>query len=129
MVKRKVGVVDFADLVFVRSDFYVVDERRRDAAYEPPLLPLFGQKEGKIAKANRGRDPLFLFGALQRQLDYPVVPRPKAPDDLANKLATLQARIRELEIRMKLIDSELRGQGDMTQFFGKPELLKGKDDE
>ena len=36
------------------------------------MPPLFAEKEGKIAKANRGRDPL-LFAALQRQLGYPEV--------------------------------------------------------
>jgi hypothetical protein len=121
-VRAQVGVVDFADLVYLRSDLYVADERRRDPGYEPPLPPLFGEKEGKIAKANRGRDPLYLFAALQRQLGYPEVPRPKPADDLGSKLLTLQARCRELEMRLKLLEAEVRGQVDLTQ-FGKPDLL------
>jgi len=122
-----VGLVDFADLVYLRSELYVNEQRRHDPAYEPPLPPLFGDKEGRIAKANRGRDPLFLFAALQRQLGYPVVPRPRPRDDMGAKLETLQARLRELEQRLKLVEGEVRGQVDLSQ-FGKPELLKDDDE-
>ena len=90
--------------------------------YEPPLLPLFGEKEGKIAKANRGKDPLYLFAALQRQLGYPEVPRPQRPDDAGTRMLTLQAKLHELETRLKLVESELRGQVDLSQ-FSKPEFL------
>jgi hypothetical protein len=125
MVRQQVGIVDFGDLVYVRSELYVKDQRREQPAYEPPLPALFGEKEGKIAKANRGRDPLYLFAALQRQLGYPEVPRYQPRDDLSAKLAALQAKVRELEIRLKLVDSELRGQADLTQLLAKPELLQG----
>jgi hypothetical protein len=127
LVRRQVGTYDFADLVFVRSEQYVIEQRRSDPDYVPPLEPLFGEKEGKIARANRGRDPLFLFAALQRQLGYPEVPRPKIRDD-SHQAEFLQLKLRELETRVKLIESELRGQVDLTQ-FGKPELLKGMDDD
>jgi hypothetical protein len=73
LVRRQVGMVDFADLIYLRSDLYVREQQRQNAGYEPPVPPLFGEKEGKIAKANRGRDPLYLFAALQRQLGYPEV--------------------------------------------------------
>jgi len=126
IVKRQGGMVDFADLVYLRSEFYVLDQRRRHAGYVPPVLPLFGEKEGKIAKANRGRDPLYLFAALQRQLDYPEVPRARPRDDLEAKLAALQAKFRDLEMRMKLMESEIRRQVDLSE-FGKPELLPGQD--
>jgi len=124
MVRRQIGLVDFADLVYVRSDLYVMDQRRGDPAYEPPVPALFGEKEGKIAKANRGRDPLYLFAALQRQLDYPEVPRPRPRDDLAAKLEALQVKVRDLEQRLKVTEAELRGQIDLGQ-LGKPELLSG----
>jgi hypothetical protein len=123
MVRRQIGLVDFADLLFLRSELYVAEQRRSDPQYQPPLPPLFGDKEGKIARANRGRDPLYLFAALQRQLGYPEVPRPRPRDDLAAKFDTLQAKFRELETRLKLVESELRGQVDLSQ-FGKPELLE-----
>jgi hypothetical protein len=125
MVRQQVGIVDFADLVYVRSALYVKDQRREQPTYEPPLSPLFGEKEGKIAKANRGRDPLYLFAALQRQLGYPEVPRYQPRDDLAAKLEALKVKVRELEIRLKLVDSELKGQVDLTQFLSRPELLQG----
>jgi hypothetical protein len=68
-----------------------------------------------------------LFAALQRQLGYPEVPRPRPRDDLAAKLEALQAKVRDMETRLKLMESEARGQIDLSQ-FGKPEFLPGKDD-
>lgn len=128
MVRTQVGVVDFADLVYLRSELYVREQRRGDPAYEPPLPPLFGEKEGKIARANRGRDPLYLFAALQRQLGYPEVPRAKPADDLGARLLTLQARFREMEMRLKLLEAEVRGQVDLSQ-FGKPDILSNPPDD
>ena len=129
MVHRQVGIVDFADLLYLRSDFYVQDQRRLEAGYEPPVTPLFGEKEGKIAKANRGRDPLYLFAALQRQLNYPEVPRPKSRDDLNTKVETLKTKIKELETRLKLVEGEIRGQVDLSEFMAKPELLHPPEDD
>jgi hypothetical protein len=126
-LRHQIGLVDFADLVYVRSTLYVQEQRRQEAGYEPPLAPLFGEKEGKIARANRGRDPLYLFAALQRQLGYPEVPRPRPRDDLEAKLEVLQAKFREMESRLKLIESELRGKIDLSQ-FATPELLAGQDE-
>jgi len=123
MVRRQIGAVDFADLVFLRSDQYVLEQRRVRPQYEPPVPPLFGEKEGRIAKASRGRDPLFLFAALQRQLNYPEVPRPRTRDDMSSKFSALETKVRELEARLRMTESELRGTFDPTQ-FGKPDILK-----
>lgn len=122
MVKRQVGSIDFGDLIYVRSDFYVIEQRRIDPGYQPPVPPLFGEKEGKIARASRGRDPLFLFAALQRQLGYPEVPRAKDRDDTTTKLELMQTKMRELETRLKLVEGEVRGSVDLSQF--KPEMFK-----
>lgn len=122
MVRRQIGVVDFADLLYLRSELYVQDQRRLDPGYEPPVPVLFGEKEGKIAKANRGRDPLFLFAALQRQLGYPEVPRARAKDDPLSQIEALKAKIREMEQRMRLIEGEVKGRLDLTEFMVKPEF-------
>ncbi len=129
MVRRQIGVVDFADLIYVRSQLYVQDQRRLDPSYEPPVPVLFGEKEGKIAKANRDRDPLYLFAALQRQLGYPEVPRSRPKDDPLSQLETLKAKIRELETRMKLLEGEVKGRVDLSEFMAKPELLQRPDEE
>jgi hypothetical protein len=129
LVRRQGGTVEVADLVYLRSQLYVLEQRRVQPEYQPPVPPLFGEKEGKIAKANRGRDPLYLFAALQRQLGYPQVPRAKPPDDLASRFLALKARVRELEQRLQLVECELRGQIDLGK-LGKPEMLQGpRDDE
>jgi hypothetical protein len=129
-VRRQVGVVDFTDLIYLRSDLYVKDHRRHEPNYVPPLPPLFGEKEGRIAAANRGRDPLYLFAALQRQLGYPEVPRPRIAEDWEAKLKKVQTKIHEMETRLKLVEGEVKGQIDLSQ-FGKPELLQdwGPDEE
>jgi hypothetical protein len=121
-VRRNVGEVDFADLVYVRSELYVKDQLRIDPNQTfPPVL--FGEKEGKIAKASRGRDPLFLFAALQRQLNYPQVPRPVVRDDPLARLASVQAKLKEIEQRLKLLESEQRGHVETTLQLGKPQFL------
>jgi hypothetical protein len=125
-VRHHVGDYDFADMVFVRSELYVSEQRRQNPAYVPPMQPLFGEKEGKIARANRGRDPLFLFAALQRQLNYPEVPRPRPRDDTQSRLEAVQTKMREMEARLRLVEGEVRGQVDLSQ-FGKPELLSDDD--
>jgi hypothetical protein len=128
MVRQQVGLVDFAEIVYLRSEQYVQDRRRQVPDYQPPLPAVFGAKEGRIAGANRGKDPLFLFAALQRQLNYPEVPRPRPRDDIAAKLEVIQTRLRELDARLKLVEGELRGQVDLSQ-FGKPELLSDLPDD
>ena len=121
-VRRQVGVIDFADLIFVRSEQYLTDRRRTERDYQPPVPPVFGEKEGKIARASRGREPLFLFAALQRQLGYPEVPRFKPRDDAATLLENMQVKVRALENRLKLLEGEVRGNVDLSQ-FGKPDIL------
>lgn len=129
LVRRSAGTFDFCDLVYVRSQLYVDDQRRNHPDYIPPVQPIFGLKEGKIAKASHGRDPLFLFAALQRQLDYPEVPKPKIRDDLEGTIFRLQAKVRELEARVRIVEAEQRGTFDPTQ-FGKPDLFRDiKDDD
>jgi hypothetical protein len=128
MTWRQVGILDFAELIYVRSALYLVNRRREEPDYQPPLPPLFSEKEGKIARANVGRDPLYLFAALQRQLGYPEVPRPRPRDDLAARLEALQARYRDLEMRFKLLEGEVRGKVDLSE-LGKPEWLADEPEE
>ena len=75
-VRRQVGIVDLADLVYVRSQHYANERIRRLGELDTSEPILFGEKEGKIALANRRKDPLYLFAALQRHLGYPRVPVP-----------------------------------------------------
>jgi len=128
-VRKQLGAVDFADLIYLRSQFYVMEQERKDPDYRPPVAPLFGEKEGKIARANRGRDPLYLFAALQRQLGYPEVPRPKPRDDVGARLDVIMVKLRELEARIKLIEGEVKGQVDLSQFMAKAEELPPGPDE
>jgi hypothetical protein len=128
LVRLQAGTIDFAELLYVRSHWYVTEKRRSEPNYEPRVPALFGEKEGKIARASIGRDPLFLFAALQRQLGYPEVPRSRPRDDLSAQVEALRAKLRQMEQRLMLLESEVRGQVDLSQ-FGKPELLKERDDE
>ena len=117
-VRRQVGIIDFADMIFVRSAHF---EKLRGASGKPVL---FGEKEGKIALANRRKDPLFLFSALARHLGYPSVPRPKPPKPRDEALA-MQRRLERLETRMKLLEEELRGGINLSRFYV-DEKSKGK---
>ncbi len=126
LVRFQAGTIDFADMVYLRSDWYVQEKRRRDRDYQPPVPALFGEKEGKIAKASQGRDPLYFFAALQRQLGYPEVPRFRPRDDLTARVEALQVKLQQLTQRMLLLEGEVRDQVDLSR-FGRPDLLSGPD--
>ena len=81
---------------------------------------LFGEKEGKIAFSNRGKEPLYLFAAMQRHLNYPPVPRLVIADETPNLVPKLLRRIEQLESRVKLIEQEQRQGIDITQFYEGP---------
>jgi len=110
-VRRQVGIVDFADLIYVRSEHY---QRRPD---EPDRPILFARKEGQIALANRHKDPLLLFAALQRHLGYPSVPRQADEDTQRSIIPQLQRRIERLEQRAKLIEEEFRGGINLAKYY------------
>ena len=124
-LRARIGDVDFADLIFVRSEFFVTERRRRNPAFVPKHPTLFGEKEGKIARANRGRDPLYLFSALQRQLGYPEVPRPRRPDEAEARIALLEQRVVLLENRLKAMEGEIHNDIDLSQVVVKPEDTAG----
>ncbi len=116
IVRRQLGLVDLADLIYVRSQHYQ-DRRSRFNDCEPEAPILFGQPEGRIAFANRGKDPLFLFAAMQRHLGYPAVPRLDPVDPLPQLVPQLQRRIERLEARLKLLEEEEQGGIDITKFY------------
>jgi hypothetical protein len=124
-LRARLGDVDFADLIYLRSAFFVSERRRREPDFTPPVPILFGQKEGKIARANRGRDPLYLFAALQRQLGYPEVPRPHRPDESEARLKLLEQRVAFLENRLKLAEMEMGGGLNVADLAVKPEETAG----
>ncbi len=121
-VRRQLGATDFGDLIYHHSEQFTLDKRRQlgDSEWCPKQPILFGAKEGRIAKANRGKDPLYMFAALQRQLGYPVVPRPKKDFGLEQQVPALHAKLSQLEKRIQLLESELRGSLDLSQFYVKP---------
>lgn len=128
--RLQIGIVDLADLIYVRSAEYQKRRRQQPEDDLPDLLEardlpvLFGEKEGRIALANRRKDPLFFFAALQRQLGYPLVPRPKPIDNTPELLPQLLRRMERLEVRLKLIEEENKGGIDITKFYGQNPPLR-----
>jgi hypothetical protein len=118
IVRHQIGIIDLADLIYVRSREY---QRRKPAGSEPETPLLFGEKEGKIAWANRQKDPMFLLAALQRHLGYPAAPRLKRPDETRELIPQLIRRLERLEQRIKLLEDESRTGIDLTKFYGKPD--------
>jgi hypothetical protein len=112
-LRHQVGLVDFADMIYVRSDYY--RQSRKDHQAEKAVL--YGEKEGRIALANRGKDPLYLFSAMQRHLGYPAVPRPRPEDKERFLLPALQQRVERLETRLALLEDESRGGINLPQFY------------
>ena len=113
-VRRQVGIVDFADLIYVRSEHY------RPKEGETPRPVLFGKKEGQIALANRQKDPLYLFAALQRHLAYPTVPRHQQEDTQRYVIPALERRVERLEQRIRLVEEEQRGGINLARYYTAP---------
>jgi hypothetical protein len=124
LVRKQVGFLDIADLIYLRSEQQRIEQQRKqhgESEEAPVKEPLFGVKEGRIAWANRGRDPLLLFAALHRQLGYPQVPKTDFSEKQVDLLPALMRRMERLEARMKLIDEEQRGTFDLSKLYVKPE--------
>jgi hypothetical protein len=156
-VRRQIGMVDLADLIYVHSEYYyqrkeggarrasragpssppsgiaggeetpneagnlgAEDGPARDAR-NPSAIVLFGEREGRIALANRRKDPLYLFASLQRQLGYPTVPRPAVVEAEQTNLSQIARRLEQFEARLKLVEDEQRGGIDLTQFYQRPD--------
>jgi hypothetical protein len=148
-VRRQIGMVDIADLIYVHSQYYwqrhdkgthlragpspapALEETEQAAggvdapahSQDEERVVLFGEREGRIALANRRKDPLFLFSSLHRQLGYPEVPRQKPADKEQALLPQLARRLEQLELRLKLIEEDRRGEVDLTQFYERPPEL------
>jgi hypothetical protein len=111
-VRRQIGLVDLADLIYVRSQHYHTRKQKElhtsgddETLVEPQRVALFGEKEGRIALANRRKDPLFLFAAMQRHLNYPAVPRRKKVDDAPQLIPQILSRLEQLETRIKILEA------------------------
>ncbi len=115
-VRHQLGIIELADLIYVNSAYY----RKKNPGEPLQAEPLFGEKEGRIALANRKKEPHFLFSALQRQLGYPAVPRPVKRDETADLIPKLMRTVEKLEVRIKLLEEEQRQSGiDLNQFMPK----------
>lgn len=119
-VRHKIGIVDIADLVYVHSEYYLQRNPHDSAAdHEGPVL--FGEKEGRVALANRNKETLYFFSALQRQLAYPAAPKPVRKDPNEDLLPKLVRNLERFEVRLKLLEDEQRDKGiDLSQFYDKP---------
>lgn len=121
LVRGQLGARDVAELIFARSEHYRMLRRRSEPDYEPPFAILFGEKEGKIAAANQGKDPMFLFATLQRQLGYPEVPRPPRRETRETAFDELKRKVTVLETKLTLLEGEVTGNVDLTKFYMKKE--------
>ena len=121
-INRKIGMVGIADLIYVYSEHYQEHQEKHEnlTGQEAEAVEvLFGDKEGRIALANRNKDPKYLFAALQRQIGYPEVPKPKKVDQKADLLPKLLRQMERMETRMKMLEDENRSGGiDLSQFYG-----------
>ncbi|MEN0109902.1 MAG: hypothetical protein AAF805_04190 [Planctomycetota bacterium] len=122
-IRHQVGMVDIADLIYVQSEH----ARRHDGTPDDADAPaaLFGDREGRIALANRRKDPLYLFNSLHRQLGYPEPPRPLPTDDQESPIPAMARRLEQLEKRVQLLEEEQRGGFDLSRFYEKPSAAGG----
>jgi hypothetical protein len=111
ILRRQIGLIDLADMIFYRSQFY---QQKNGTS---PVVALFGEREGRIAFATRKHNPTSFFSALSRHLGYPEVPHQKRLAEADNLLPILQRRIEHLENKLQLIEEELRGGINLNRYF------------
>ena len=117
--RLQLGTVELADLIYFRSE-HALEERRRETRnpdYQAAGRLFFGIREGRIAKANRGKDPLYMFAALQRQLGYPAVPRRKPKSEGFEIHPVLDQRLQRLEQTLKVLQMEIKGNIELSEFY------------
>lgn len=112
-IRHQVGIIDIADLIYVQSEHAA---KRGGAS----ATPLFGDQEGRIALANRKKDPLYLFNSMHRQLGYPEPPRTHRATQDENPIPAMARRMEQMEKRLKLLEEEQRGGFDLSKFYEKP---------
>lgn len=116
----QLGARDLAQLVYLISEYH--DQRRSNSsagqAGAHDGIVLFGHQTGRIARANIGRDLVYFFAALQRQLNYPSVPIAKKPQPQTIS-PIVENRLMRIEQRLKLLEMENKGGIDLSQFYGK----------
>jgi hypothetical protein len=118
-LQSELGTLELAELIFrVSEHFYTRRATGRSKQAEADRgLVLFGEQEGRIARANIGLDPLYLFAALQRHLDYPAVPKSVVTDDNERLPKALEARLQKIEQKLKILEMETKGGIDLSRFY------------
>jgi len=124
-IRMQLGTVDLANLIYNRSQQKIEDARRQQNSVSPAPV-LFGVQEGRIAKANLRKDPIYMFAALQRQLGYPAVPRPRPPRSAPVFDPPVESRFQRLEARVALLEQEGQGNLDLTKFYKPEEFDRGE---
>ena len=130
-LQNDLGGRELAEIVYVASQHFQNRRTSRVSTFASPgssgtptttePKALFGDQEGRIARANVGRDPLYFFAALQRQLGYPAVPRSVSADTTEKLPGFLESRLQKIEQRLKLVEMESKGGIDLTKFYKAPD--------
>ncbi len=135
-LQNELGGLELAEIIYRASEHFQNRRTTRSAMNPQPVsddahlktdlrtsvsAALFGDQEGRIARANIGRDPLYFFSALQRQLDYPAVPRSAHAEESEKLPSFLEARLNKIEQRLKLTEMEAKGGIDLSRYYKKPD--------
>ena len=116
--RHQIGLIELADLIYISSEYYRIKNPDEEQRKENEQQILFGEKEGRIALANRKKEPHYLFSSLQRHLGYPAVPRPSKRDPAIDLLPKLSRLVDRMGVRIKLLEDEQRQSGiDLGQFM------------
>ncbi|MEZ6126965.1 MAG: hypothetical protein R3C49_27930 [Planctomycetaceae bacterium] len=136
-LRNNLGAYELSELVYRASEHFQTRKRsqaapgktgqdRDEGETSEPSAALFGEQDGRIARANIGRDPLYFFAALQRQLNYPQVPLARKVYD-ETLPPFLESRLTKIEQRLKIVELEQKGGLDLTKFYRKDDDGSGTD--
>ena len=124
-LQTRLGDVDFADLIFVRSDYFV----QRATEAQPRVRAQVSRPLRRAGGEDRPGQP-------RPRPDVPLLgtpapawlsrsPAPRRPDELEARVLLLEQKIAQLENRLKVAESELNQDVDLSQVMVKPEDTAG----
>ena len=124
MLQTRLGDVDFAKPHPSYYAHFVKERRKTNPEFEPKYPTLFGEREGKIARANRGRDPVICWH-WTASLAIPRSRDSAAPTSSKPAFSCSSRRSPSSRTASRPAESELNQDVDLSQVIVKPEDTAG----
>ena len=123
--RLRLGTTDFGQLIYYRSEQYLAERRKRTPAYKPSYPILFSVQEDGSPRPTGGRIRCTCSPRCSGKSAIPRAPRLRAKEPGPIIHPALEQRLQRIETRLKILDSEVKGEFDLSEYYVKPEAPGG----